>query len=948
VSRTEFDNLFTAATTYRSFDYQWRLAEGAGRGITDSQLITVPTGLGKTAAVVLAWLWNRVQQRPCPCRLVYCLPMRTLVEQTRREIETWLSALSAKGDEVGLSPDSKEELRWLVEHSPVVLMGGETNEQRKSDWDIWPEKSCILIGTQDMLLSRALNRGYGMSCHRWPMHFGLLNSDCLWVMDEVQLMGPGLWTSGQLDWMRQKRFETTLPCWTWWMSATNSGGFLDTPDRGDFRPSLFPFDDNEMPLRLKEALRPCAFWTVPVTPPTKKSRSGKTVPTVIKVDDEFASSLSLDIVGNHRPGTLSLVVCNTVNTAQRVHRQLSILDSNGAEIILLTSRFRKGDRQSREKTLIEFEKARKAATDADGAGLICVATQVVEAGVDVSACRLWTEVAPWPSLIQRLGRLNRDGRVNDQARAFFFEVPVKEKKGARQTRIGPYSAEAVVNGKWLATKLVDIFRENPSITASGALARMWKDEKIAKRIAAALQPAPEPFPRALDIHGLFSTEPDIFGGFTDVSPFIRGEDPNSDVIVFWREFDPTRPLRTDELIGPVFDLAEGCPVPVRRVGEFIGNGYGFVWDDNDDLWKTRRSWDLRPGMVVMLPRKAGGYDSSQGWTGASEQKLGEAPQPGPFEEEFRADPFSENGHWVTLAVHLADVRAESERIVTTLQLPEVLRHAVIVSSERHDIGKALDKWQDALPQPAPTAGEKWAKAPFLFAVKPDGAGFDASPVEALLATAGVHFRKVAPVNDSRLGKCCLWHTADKVRDTKNRSLLSEIRGTRGIGSAWMVPFRPALRHEAGSALALWHQYFREGASFPGLSIYLTAAHHGKVRTVLTARTRKGDDVFGVPKCSATIPWDGGLPMDFSCAADGADGEFSDDGTVFTCSSPGWTALVVDLLGDWSQRPAVPTLFAVRDASEPVHLGPFNLALLETLIRCADIQASRNPSHYLDV
>jgi hypothetical protein len=48
-----------------------------------------------------------------------------------------------------------------------------------------------------MLLSRALNRGYGMSRYRWPMHFGLLNNDCLWVMDEVQLMGSGLTTSLQ-------------------------------------------------------------------------------------------------------------------------------------------------------------------------------------------------------------------------------------------------------------------------------------------------------------------------------------------------------------------------------------------------------------------------------------------------------------------------------------------------------------------------------------------------------------------------------------------------------------------------------------------------------------------------------------------------------------------------------------------------------------------------------
>jgi len=27
----------------------------------NSRLINIPTGLGKTAAVVLAWLWNRVQ-----------------------------------------------------------------------------------------------------------------------------------------------------------------------------------------------------------------------------------------------------------------------------------------------------------------------------------------------------------------------------------------------------------------------------------------------------------------------------------------------------------------------------------------------------------------------------------------------------------------------------------------------------------------------------------------------------------------------------------------------------------------------------------------------------------------------------------------------------------------------------------------------------------------------
>jgi CRISPR-associated endonuclease/helicase Cas3 len=50
----------------------------------------------------------------------------------------------------------------------------------------------VLIGTQDMLLSRALMRGYSMSRYQWPVHFGFLHNDALRVLDEVQLMGAGL------------------------------------------------------------------------------------------------------------------------------------------------------------------------------------------------------------------------------------------------------------------------------------------------------------------------------------------------------------------------------------------------------------------------------------------------------------------------------------------------------------------------------------------------------------------------------------------------------------------------------------------------------------------------------------------------------------------------------------------------------------------------------------
>ena len=90
-----FEEFFRAATGHAPYDYQRRLATGEAGCHCKSQLINVPTGLGKTAAVVLAWLWNRLaptlnaqppdlNPQQWPRRLVYCLPMRTLVGPTQR------------------------------------------------------------------------------------------------------------------------------------------------------------------------------------------------------------------------------------------------------------------------------------------------------------------------------------------------------------------------------------------------------------------------------------------------------------------------------------------------------------------------------------------------------------------------------------------------------------------------------------------------------------------------------------------------------------------------------------------------------------------------------------------------------------------------------------------------------------------------------------------------
>src|ERR1041384_2711367 len=90
-----FVSFFSAATDTEPFPYQIRFATEAEL----PDLVEAPTGAGKTATAVLGWLWRR-RHHPdtgiranTPRRLVFCLPMRTLVEQTHRVARSWLERL---------------------------------------------------------------------------------------------------------------------------------------------------------------------------------------------------------------------------------------------------------------------------------------------------------------------------------------------------------------------------------------------------------------------------------------------------------------------------------------------------------------------------------------------------------------------------------------------------------------------------------------------------------------------------------------------------------------------------------------------------------------------------------------------------------------------------------------------------------------------------------------
>ncbi len=101
-----------------------------------------------------------------------------------------------------------------------------------------------------------------------------------------------------------------------------------------------------------------------------------------------------------------LVILNTVDQAQKVYEELKNDKNLNSRIWLLHSRFTLEDRRKKEVELIEKE-FKNPKPDTEKEGKILVATQVVEASLDIDADVLFTEICPLDSLVQRMGRVLR-------------------------------------------------------------------------------------------------------------------------------------------------------------------------------------------------------------------------------------------------------------------------------------------------------------------------------------------------------------------------------------------------------------------------------------------------------------------------------------------------------------------------------------------------------------
>ena len=620
----KFREFFRQAEQVEPYPFQETLA---GEEI-QSRAICVPTGAGKTAAVVLAWLW-RLRDDPgrTPRRLVYCLPMRTLVEQTRDKARKWRDRVA---------PDLEV----------YTLMGGEVGDR----WEVEPERPAILVGTQDMLLSRALNRGYAMSRYKWPVDFGLLNNDCLWVCDEVQLMGSGLGTTTQLQAWREE-MGGFGPRATWWMSATMDTSHLATVDAVGLVDALRITE-------LGNEDRSNGGLAKRLNAPKKLTRAPESCQT--------AAGIAQFVIDNHAAGSQSLVILNRVARARETYDALNRIAKQSLDIRLLHSRFRGHERLGWSKLLSDGIPA---------GGRVLVATQVVEAGVDISSALLVTDLAPYTGLVQRFGRCNRAGEL-DEGRIFWVDRTGEE--------ASPYEPEDLEQSRSLIAEL-DSARIND------------------------LPRPPDGFEhgdiiRRRDLLDLFDTTRDLSGYDIDISRFIR-EGDERDVMVAWRELPDEGPA--PKTVTPTSD--ELCAVPIGEFRKFLDKALknkkrreAWTWSAIDREWKRVTAQDaelLRPGMILIVDTKAGGYDVERGWDFESLVAVPVVPTDGAKPEVgMYDDPLTNQKYRQTVMAHSREVRSQAELIAGKLDNIGVSGFVddLLYASLRHDVGKCHRVFQESL------------------------------------------------------------------------------------------------------------------------------------------------------------------------------------------------------------------------------------------------------------
>ncbi len=638
LSTRSFEEFFRGVTGHEPYAYQLRVAEQLFQG--RNVVLRAPTGSGKTWSVIAPFLFSAWQKRPA--RLIYALPLRTLAQGVYADACDAASRLE-------LPVQAQTDQRGLETSAPyVTLQTGEQPDDRFFD------RGRIIVTTYDQLLSGLLGGPYGLSDRLHNINAAAAVG-ALVVFDEFHLMEP------------RRAFLTATAllhlfrglCQSVWMTATATQP-LQEMLRDALSTVCIPGTDTEA-----EAL----FYSLP---------SVERISRDVLVETEALSAES--VLKCHEGRTL--VLLNTVGRAQAMYEELQgrvAADGNGTPLILLHSRFFKGDRRAKEEMLrAYFGKLAKGPA-------ILVATQVVEAGLDISCEHLHTEICPMNALVQRAGRCARF--AGEAGTVHVYHLPPEERAWL------PYG---------------DLFREDVTLSRTRTLLERIGRGSLHPRAAAEW---------VQDVHGLDDQQAlregwqlrlrdcirrieqsAILRDPKRVSDLIRGDDTNS-----------LRVIINDEVTRPEYPGdREGLSLSRWSLARLLRNTdetVGWFWNgDEEQPWRAlQTNEDIEKTYVVCLRPSVAAYDSDRGLRlgipGTQESPPRIEPKP-PGHAPLRRESWADHARLVTEEAHrrlerehwrdgLLDTGFEGRYGLS----PRAISEAVKACALLHDLGKLQEDWQ---------------------------------------------------------------------------------------------------------------------------------------------------------------------------------------------------------------------------------------------------------------
>jgi len=352
--------------------------------------LDVPTGLGKTAVMAI-WLVARAAGASVPRRLVYVVDRRAVVDQATTEAERlrgWVARSQGVQKALGLESPL-----------PISTLRGQHVDNRQ--WLVDPSAPAILVGTVDMVGSRLLFEGYGVSRKMRPYHAGLLGLDTLIVLDEAHLSPPferliervasGRDCTGRSLVPEAPSLQALLPplrCIS--LSATGRQRDADVHRLGPLD-RAHPVVQRRLSAQKKLVIQPKV--------------TEKDLPEALARE-----AIRLSHRESGQPQRI-MVFCNSRDHAQRVMEALQAMapSSDAIDTELFVGGRRVFEREVAACWLAERGFLAGTEGQPERPSFV-IATSAGEVGVDLDADHAVFDLVAWERMVQRLGRVNRRGK----------------------------------------------------------------------------------------------------------------------------------------------------------------------------------------------------------------------------------------------------------------------------------------------------------------------------------------------------------------------------------------------------------------------------------------------------------------------------------------------------------------------------------------------------------